>query len=70
MRPASRPTALLRRPLHRPTRTSSPLQGLLQVLLTSVFVIPIQFLSGGITPVKAMPAWQAHLTLRSPNGTT
>ncbi len=36
------------------------------LLLAFMLVIPIQFLSGGFTPVEAMPAWQYYLTLLSP----
>lgn len=36
------------------------------MILVFTLVIPIQFLSGSITPVEAMPAWQYYLTLASP----
>ena len=36
------------------------------MLLAFMLMIPIQFLSGNITPVEAMPAWQYYMTLLSP----
>jgi ABC-2 type transport system permease protein len=36
------------------------------LILAFMLIIPIQFLSGSITPVEAMPAWQSYLTLVSP----
>ncbi|MBI4280469.1 MAG: ABC transporter permease [Armatimonadetes bacterium] len=36
------------------------------MILAFMLIIPIQFLSGSITPVETMPAWQYYLTLLSP----
>lgn len=36
------------------------------MILVFLLVLPIQFLSGSVTPVEAMPAWQYYLTLLSP----
>ena len=36
------------------------------MILVFLLIIPIQFLSGSVTPVEAMPAWQYYLTLLSP----
>ncbi len=37
------------------------------LIMAFMLHIPIQFLSGSITPVEAMPAWQYYLTLLSPH---
>lgn len=36
------------------------------LIVVFLLILPIQFLSGSITPVEAMPAWQYYVTFLSP----